>query len=68
MAVKVKLKEIREAKGLSQNEVARALEMSVNNIQRIEYMTAKSIPFDTLDRLCEVLECEPGDLLVRVAE
>lgn len=24
-----------------------------------------SIHFSTLDRICEILECEPGDIIVR---
>ena len=29
---------------------------------------ADRLRIDTLDRICEALECQPGDLLVRVAE
>ncbi len=63
MTVKVQLKEVRTARNISQNELARLLEMSLGNVQKIEYGKAKSIPLDTLDRLCKVLSCEPGDLL-----
>jgi putative transcriptional regulator len=52
----------------SQNELARIVEMSLANIQKIERNKAKSIPLDTLDRLCEVLNCEVGDWLVRVSD
>jgi putative transcriptional regulator len=68
MAVEIKLKEIRSARGISQNELARRLEMSLANVQKIEYGKAKSIPLDTLDRLCSILECEVGELLVRVPD
>ena len=65
MPVFVKLKEIRNARGISQNELARKLEMSLANVQKIEYGKAKSIPLDTLDKLCQILKCEVGELLVR---
>ncbi|MBW4689269.1 MAG: helix-turn-helix transcriptional regulator [Komarekiella atlantica HA4396-MV6] len=68
MAVEVRLKEIRNARGISQNELARRLEMSLANVQKIEYGKAKSIPLDTLDKLCQILQCEVGELLVRVPE
>jgi putative transcriptional regulator len=68
MAVEVKLKEIRNVRGISQNELARRLEMSLANVQKIEYGKAKSIPLDTLDKLCQILQCEVGDLLVRVPD
>jgi putative transcriptional regulator len=63
MPVKVLLKEMRLKRGLSQNELARRIEMSLNAVQHIEYK-AKAIQLDTLAKLCEVLDCQPGDLLV----
>lgn len=66
MPVEVRLKKAREAKGLSQNALARQLEMSLANVQKIEYGKAKSIPLDTLERICIILDCEIGDLLVLV--
>jgi putative transcriptional regulator len=68
MVVKIRLKDVRTSRSISQNELARILEMSLANIQKIERNKAKSIPLDTLDRLCEVLNCEVGDLLVRVTD
>jgi putative transcriptional regulator len=68
MVVKIRLKDVRTSRSISQNELARILEMSLANIQKIERNKAKSIPLDTLDRLYEVLNCEVGDLLVRVSD
>jgi putative transcriptional regulator len=68
MPVEVRLKEIRSERRISQNELARRLEMSLANVQKIEYGKAKSIPLETLDKLCQILECEVGDLLVRVPD
>ncbi|MEA5503563.1 helix-turn-helix transcriptional regulator [Halotia wernerae UHCC 0503] len=68
MTVEVRLKEIRNGRGISQNELARRLEMSLANVQKIEYGKAKSIPLDTLDKLCKILQCEVGELLVRVPD
>jgi putative transcriptional regulator len=62
--VKVLLQEVRRANGLSQNELARLTRMSPQNIQRIEQGEAKSLTFATLERLCEVLHCQPGDILI----
>ena len=61
-----KLKEIRERQGMSQNELAKAAGMSPQNIQKIEQSKSKGVQLETLDKLCEVLECQPGDLLVRI--
>ncbi|PLZ94531.1 transcriptional regulator [Fischerella thermalis CCMEE 5194] len=64
--MEIRLKQLREDKGLSQNALARQLEMSLANIQKIEYGKAKSIPLDTLEKICLALDCEIGDLLVIV--
>lgn len=61
--MKVLLKEMRIKRGLSQNELARKVEMSLNAIQHIEYK-ARAIQLDTLAKLCEALDCQPGDILV----
>ncbi|MDD1420885.1 helix-turn-helix domain-containing protein [Dolichospermum sp. ST_sed1] len=66
MTVIIRLKELRKNKDISQNELARLLEMSLANVQKIEYNKAKSIPLDTLEKLCRVLGCQVGELLVLV--
>ncbi|VEP16094.1 hypothetical protein H1P_4020005 [Hyella patelloides LEGE 07179] len=68
MTVKITLKQVREARKLSQNKLAQIIGMTLQNVQRIEYGDAKSIPLDTLDKLCEALNCQTGDLLVRVPD
>lgn len=63
-----KLKEIRLSKGFSQNDLARAVDMTVTNLQKYEYGKMKSYPHDTLEKFCKVLGCQPGDLLVLESE
>ncbi|MEH1795589.1 helix-turn-helix domain-containing protein [Nostoc sp.] len=66
--IQIRLKQLRESRGLQQNELARRLEMWLANVQKIEYGKAKSIPLDTLDKLCKILRCEVRELLVRVPD
>lgn len=61
-----RLKDMRTLKDLSQNQLARLCDMSVTNIQKYEQGRSRTIPFDTLDLFCRVLDCDPGDLIVRV--
>lgn len=61
-----RLKEIRNMRELSQNQLAVKINMSPTNLQRYEQGRVKSIPFETLELFCEALDCEPGDLIVRV--
>jgi len=63
MAVKILLKDVRASRGISQDGLARLIEQSRTNIQSMESGRAKSLTFATLDKLCEVLTCQPGDLL-----
>ncbi|MFB2982495.1 helix-turn-helix domain-containing protein [Microseira sp. BLCC-F43] len=66
MPVEIRLKQVRESRELSQYELAKLIDMSPQNIQKLEQGRAKGIQLDTLDALCEALNCEIQDLLVRV--
>ena len=61
-----RLKEVRNMRELSQNQLDVKINMSPTNLQRYEQGRVKSIPFETLELFCEALDCEPGDLIVRV--
>ncbi|NET08428.1 MAG: helix-turn-helix transcriptional regulator [Merismopedia sp. SIO2A8] len=62
MTVLIRLKELRRSRDISQNELARAINMSVTNLRKIEGNVAKGIPLNTMDALCKVLKCHPGEL------
>lgn len=64
MAVKLMLAEVRTQRGMTQEELAQAMNMSLGGIQYLEYK-AVAVKLDLLDQLCQVLDCEPGDLLKR---
>jgi putative transcriptional regulator len=64
MAVKLMLAEVRTQRGMTQEELAQAMKMSLGGIQYLEYKAA-TLKFELLDQLCEVLDCEPGDLIKR---
>lgn len=63
MAVLITLKKVREAKGISQNDLARITGYSVQNIQKIEQGRVSSLTLAAFDRFCKALACLPGDLL-----
>ena len=54
---RMKLKELAEATGLA-----------VNNLSILKTNKARAIRFSTLNSLCKVLDCTPGDLLEYVPE
>lgn len=64
MAVKLMLADVRTQRGMTQEQLAQALNMSLSGIQYLEGK-ATNVKLYLLDQLCEVLDCEPGDLLKR---
>jgi len=45
------------------NTLADLVGITQQNLSVLKTGKAKAIRFSTLERLCEVLECQPGDLL-----
>jgi putative transcriptional regulator len=55
------------ARGLSLTELADRVGITLANLSVLKNGRARAIRFSTLTALCEVLECQPGDLFtVRV--
>lgn len=48
---------------LSVGEFADAVGITVANIAVLKNGRAKAVRFTTLDAICRVLECQPGDVL-----
>ncbi len=59
--MKFRLKEIRESRGLSQNDLARLCDLTVNTISNYE-RGKKQYSHELLEKFCEVLKCTPGEL------
>jgi putative transcriptional regulator len=45
------------------NELAERVGITPQNLSVLKTGRAKAIRFSTLEKLCEVLDCQPGDLL-----
>jgi putative transcriptional regulator len=48
---------------MSVGEFAEAVGITVANIAVLKNGRAKAVRFTTLDAICRVLECQPGDIL-----
>jgi len=57
-----------KARGRSYYSLARDAKINPSIISRMKQHKIKGITFEVLDRICAVLECEPSDLIVRVAD
>lgn len=57
------LQAIRKERGLSQNDVAKLANMTVQNVQKIEQGYARQLPFKTLKAICQALNYPVNKLL-----
>ena len=48
---------------ISSNELAKRIDITPANLSILKTGKAKAIRFSTLDKLCEVLQCQPADIL-----
>ena len=64
IAMRTKIKTLREGKGYSHSQMADKLHMDERNYKRIESGEKKIMDTDLLMRLADVLDVEPSDLLV----
>ncbi|WP_084959086.1 helix-turn-helix domain-containing protein [Thermoactinospora rubra] len=62
-AIAVHLDELLKARGMTLAELADRVGVTNVNLSILKNGRAKAIRFSTLTKLCEVLECQPGDLL-----
>lgn len=61
--IKIKLKELLEARGLSKNKLSHRAEMERTQINNYCNNKITRLDTDVLARICTVLECEISDLL-----
>lgn len=64
MGILVRLDEQLHARRMTLTELAARIDITVANLSILKTGKAKAIRFSTLDAICRVLECQPGDLLV----
>jgi putative transcriptional regulator len=62
--IEFKLDEMLEAREKSAYWLARETGISESVLWRMRHGKTGGIQFDTLERICRALECQPGDLLV----
>ncbi len=63
MAVIVNLDVVLAKRKMSLTELSEKVEITLSNLSILKTGKAKAIRFSTLEVLCKVLECQPGDLL-----
>lgn len=66
MAIMVNLDVMMAKRKISSNELAEKVGITAANLSVLKTGKAKAVRFSTLDKICEVLECQPGDILEHV--
>ncbi|KRC65034.1 Cro/Cl family transcriptional regulator [Aeromicrobium sp. Root236] len=61
--IRITLDDMLERRGMTLTELSAAVDISLVNLSILKTGKAKAIRFSTLTRICEVLDCQPGDLL-----
>ena len=62
--LKNKVLEIRKAKGLSQEELAKAAGISRATLSKIETNDEAVVTTETVSKLCKALECTPREIFL----
>ena len=63
MAIIVNLDVMMAKRKMSLNELSDKVGLTLSNLSILKTGKAKAIRFSTLEVICEVLECQPGDIL-----
>ncbi|MFI6817436.1 helix-turn-helix domain-containing protein [Nonomuraea sp. NPDC050328] len=62
-AITVHLGQLLNERGMTLTELADRVGVTVANLSILKNGRAKAIRFTTLTKICDVLDCQPGDLL-----
>lgn len=63
MPINVTLDLMLARRKMSLNELSERVGVTPSNLSILKTGKAKGVRFSTLEKLCEVLDCQPGDLL-----
>jgi putative transcriptional regulator len=63
MPIVVNLDVMLARRKMSLTELSERLDITISNVSILKSGKAKAIRFSTLEVICEVLNCQPGDIL-----
>jgi putative transcriptional regulator len=63
MAIVVNLDVVMAKRKISLNELSGKVGLTLSNLSILKTGKAKAIRFSTLEAICSVLKCQPGDIL-----
>ena len=63
MAIIVNLDVMLAKRKMRSKELAERIGITEQNVSLLKSGKVKGVRFDTLEKICEVLQCQPGDIL-----
>ena len=63
MPIKVTLDEVMQRRGISLTQLSQAVDITLANLSILKTGKAKAMRFSTLEAICTVLDCQPGEIL-----
>lgn len=61
--IKFHLRELIDSRELTIRESAKLLDYRFDTVRQMYHGETKRVPVELLDRICEVFECEVGDII-----
>lgn len=66
--IEIHLDKYLKKRQMTLTQLSEAVDITIANLSILKSGKAKDIRFSTLEKICEVLECQPGDLISYVPE
>lgn len=66
MAIQIRLDYMLLERKITLTELAQRVGITVPNLSILKTGKAKAVRLSTLDAICRELDCQPGDIIVRV--
>lgn len=63
MAIIVRLDRVMADRKMPLNTLSEKVGVSVTNLSNLKTGKVRAVRFSTLEKLCQVLKCQPGDIL-----
>lgn len=63
MPITVHLDDVLARRRMSLTDLSQAVDITLANLSILKTGKAKAVRFSTLEAICAVLDCQPGDLL-----
>ena len=63
MAIIINIDGMLAKRKMSVTELSEKMDMTLANVSILKNGKAKAVKLETLNKLCKILDCQPGDLL-----